>query len=305
MSGRVVDRSPQGGVVARGVDATSFLQGLVSQDLASLADGEGTHSLLLSPQGKLDVDFRALRVGHEWWLDCEAAYGPRLAASLTRFKLRVDAELADVTSRWGLLTVLDPEGVTLLGELTSTPEPVRAHAHVGWRASRVVRADWPDRVALDLVGPAEDIAVARNALVDRGAEIVGPDAYEAMRIGLGMPRLGVDIDEQTIPQEAFLDLDAVSFTKGCFLGQELVARIDTRGHVNRYLRRVTVEGTAVPPSGASVVVDDRTVGTLTSVAEDRAGGRTVALGMVRREVEPPAAVTVRWETGEARARLEP
>ena len=108
-----------------------------------------------------------------------------------------------------------------------------------------------------------------------------------------------DIDEATIPQEAFLELDAVSFTKGCFLGQELVCRIDSRGHVNRFLRRFTDIQGDWPCRGAEVVVDGKVVGALTSVAPSELP--TGALGYVRREVEPPATVELRWDGGSARA----
>ena len=109
------------------------------------------------------------------------------------------------------------------------------------------------------------------------------------------------MDETTIPQEAFLEQSAVSFTKGCFLGQELVCRIDTRGHVNRFLRRFTgIEGDW-PVPGAEVVAGGKVVGALTSVADDAL--RTGALGYVRREIEPPATVELRWDAGSARATI--
>jgi tRNA-modifying protein YgfZ len=143
-----------------------------------------------------------------------------------------------------------------------------------------------------IVGPVGEVTYDGDAL--------DAEAYERWRIEAGVPRLGVDIDDRTIPQEAFLEQDAVSFTKGCFLGQELVCRIDTRGHVNRYLRRIDVDG-AVPGVGAEVVADDKVVGTVTSVTATDHGA--VALAMVRREVGPGAPVTVRSAGAEASARV--
>jgi folate-binding protein YgfZ len=145
-----------------------------------------------------------------------------------------------------------------------------------------------------IVGPAGELAYDGDVL-DAGA-------YERWRIEARVPRMGVDLDDRTIPQEAFLEQDAVSFTKGCFLGQELVCRIDTRGHVNRYLRRIDVAG-AAPEAGAEVVVDDKVVGTVTSVLPTADGA--IALGMVRHEVEPGAEVTVRWAGRTAAASLTP
>jgi folate-binding protein YgfZ len=176
----------------------------------------------------------------------------------------------------------------------------------------MVRADWPGGWAgIDVVGPVEALGGVWDALVEAGATPAGTGAFEAARVAAGVPRQGVDIDERTIPQEAFLERDAVSFTKGCFLGQELVCRIDTRGHVNRYLRGFVMapgdggdaEGNdTTPPPGAGIVLGDKEVGTLTTVA--RSAGRTRALGYLRREVDVPAEVMVRWEGGEVAARAD-
>ncbi len=282
----VADRSPHGLVVVHGPDATKFLQSLVSQDLDAIADGDVTRSLLLTPQGKLDVAFRAQRRGDDWWLDCDADYGPRLAVSLTRFKIRVKAEIDDRTSNTGMVSVI--------GAVPTVDDD-----HV-----RVLPTTWGGTDGADLVGPIADVHAARDRLAP-DIERWSAERFEAFRIETGAPRLGIDIDDSTIPQEAFLERDAVSFTKGCFLGQELVTRIDTRGHVNKYLRRVNVEGSTVPPRGAKVVVDGKDVGTVTSAAAVPDDGRVVALAMVRREVEPPAAVLVRWDGGEAGAEVRP
>jgi folate-binding protein YgfZ len=132
----------------------------------------------------------------------------------------------------------------------------------------------------DVIAPRAALA----ALADRGLDA---DAYERARIVAGVPRLGLDLDESTIPQEAGLDQDSVSFTKGCFLGQELVARIDSRGHVNRLLRRIEPrDEQVVLERGAPIEVDGKEVGAVTSAAPG------VALGYVRHEVEPPAGASV-------------
>jgi folate-binding protein YgfZ len=266
-----VDRSDRGFVTVTGPDTYSFLQALVSADLDPLHDGDAVHSLLLAPQGKLDVDFRLLRVdGEEAWLDCAPGFGPQLAASLTRFRIRVQAEIVDRGDELGMLSrVGDDDG-------TVVPDGVH----------RIATA-W----GFDLVGPRVALPTV--------SPLVDPTAYEAWRIEQAIPVQPDDVDDATIPQEAFLEQDAVSFTKGCFIGQELVCRIDSRGHVNRFLRRVAdIEGDW-PPVGADIVVDGKVVGALTSVAP--AELPTGALGYVRREVEPPSAVELRWDGGAARA----
>jgi folate-binding protein YgfZ len=267
-----VDRSDRGVVTVTGIDAFSFLQALVSADLDGLADGDAVHSLLLTPQGKLEVDFRLLRVGDDAWLDCAPGLGAHLAASLNRFRIRVQADVIDRSDELGVLSRIGPLEIDV---------PVGVHG---------VPTAW----GTDLIGP--------RAALPSVETLVAPEAFDAWRIERGIPVQPIDIDASTIPQEAFLEQDAVSFTKGCFLGQELVCRIDSRGHVNRFLRRFTeIEGDW-PVRGASVVVDGKTVGALTSVAPPDVP--TGALGYVRREVEPPTAVELQWDGGTARAVIE-
>jgi folate-binding protein YgfZ len=162
---------------------------------------------------------------------------------------------------------------------------------------QVIPVDWPGDpgVGIELIGPPDSIDAAVRTLVAHGA-CEDVDAYEALRIEAGAPRQGYDVDETTIAQEAYLDRDAVSFTKGCFVGQELVCRIDTRGHVNRLLRRLRAD---VPlERGASVEVDGKAVGAVTSSAG------AVGLAMLRREVEAGGSVLVRAGSGDVTARVE-
>lgn len=291
-----VDRSDRGAVLVTGPEAWSYLQSLVSADLDPIGDGEGAHSLLLTPQGKLDVDFRLLRVGDEVWLDGDPGFGPQLATSLNRFKIRVKCDVTDRSGSWGSLAVRGPAALDAAPAL-GVAVPAAPHAHVPFEDAVVVRAPWPGGDGLDVVGPPPTVATAMERLNAAGVPASGADAFEALRIIAGVPRQGFELDEKTIPQEAFLELDAVSFTKGCFLGQELVCRIDARGHVNKYLRRLTgIED--MPPRGAEIVAGEKVVGTVTSSAPGS------ALGYVRREIEPPAPVELRWDGGTGRAVVE-
>jgi folate-binding protein YgfZ len=292
-----VDRSDRGAVLVTGPDAWSYLQSLVSADLDPIGDGEGAHSLLLTPQGKLDVDFRLLRVGDEVWLDCDPGFGEQLAASLNRFRIRVQCEVTDRTGSWGSLAVRGPAALDAVSAL-GVEVPAAPHGHVRLGEAVVVRAPWPGGDGFDVVGPPGSVAAAAGRLSAAGVPVCSGEAFEALRIEAGVPRQGVELDDKTIPQEAFLERDAVSLTKGCFLGQELVCRIDTRGHVNKYLRRLTDFAGAPPPPGAEIVAGEKVVGTVTSSAP------AAALGYVRREVEPPAPVELRWDGGAGRAVVE-
>ncbi len=249
-------------VVVRGPDATSFLQSLVSQDLDPVAVGASASSLLLQPQGKVLVSFT---IGHhdgdEWWCVCEGGFGPVLTDGLNRFKIRVKVDV-------------EPRATAALAVRgAAMPEH---HPDL-----TVIPVAWNGLPAYDVLGTPYAVDASRDAL---GLPVLDADGYERARIEAGVPRMGADVDDRTIPQEAGLERDAVSFTKGCFLGQELVCRIDTRGHVNRLLRRVRAEQPLA--AGAEVTAGGKTVGVVTSAAG------AVALAMLRREVEPGSEVSV-------------
>jgi tRNA-modifying protein YgfZ len=254
-----------------GPDACTFLQSLASQDLDGMAIGEARHSLLLEPQGKLVADFIAARVGDEtYWLRCEQAVAPQLAAGLARFKIRVKVDIIDRS--------VDHEAIALRGP-NSTAAAVTLREGV-----ERIDASRPGFSGVDLIG-------ASSALdsIDLGTITEADvDALEVARIEARQPRQPADIDERTIAQEAFLDESAVSFTKGCFLGQELVCRIDSRGRVNRTLRRIRFAQSV--PVGADVRFGDKTVGTVTSAAVSPRLG-PIALATVRRECPSGADIT--------------
>jgi folate-binding protein YgfZ len=249
-------------VVVRGPDAATYLQGQLSQDVAALDVGASAFSLLLQPQGKVDAWVRVTRLADDAFaLDVDAGWGEHVLARLKRFLLRVKVDLEVVD--WPVTAVLDGAG----------PVPDGA-----WQ------------VVAELGGGGVDLL---NAGIPEGATVVAD--YDDLRIRAGVPRMGRELDESTIPAAAGIVDRSVSFTKGCYTGQELVARIDSRGDkVPTKLRRLT--GDVV--DGATLHVGDREVGRVTSV------GRGVALAYVRREVEPPADVEARWDGGGTTVRIE-
>jgi folate-binding protein YgfZ len=233
-----------------GADAERFLNDLISQEISDLEPGDSRRSFLLGPQGKLDFMFWVVRDLDRIGLIIEGGRGEELAAALSRYRIRVDVEIEIESDRVWLV----------LGEAD------------GWDVS------WDGQRRTVVVGEQP------------GLEICAPSQYERRRIEAGEPRWGVDVDESTIPHESGLVPSSVDFTKGCFLGQELVARIDSRGgNVPRHLRRVEIEG-SLPPLPVALVKEDKEVGVVTSAV----GG--IGLAMVRRGVETGETVTI----GEAR-----
>jgi folate-binding protein YgfZ len=256
-------------VLVRGADAASFLQGQLSQDLDALGIGDAAFSLLLQPAGKVDAFLRVTRVEDQAFaLDVDAGWGEHVRARLQRFLLRVKVELEVVD--WPVIAVLDGDGA-------ATPVPPDA-----WRVPPELGG-----AGYDVLGP--------GARVPRGSVVLDAAEYDARRIRAGVPRMGAELDASTIPASAGVVERAVSFTKGCYTGQELVARIDSRGDkVPTRLRHVRGH-VAV---GATLLLGDREVGRVTSAVGDE------ALAYVRREVEPPAVLAARWEGGEAEVRVE-
>jgi folate-binding protein YgfZ len=244
---------------AAGPDAVSFLQGQLSQDVAALAVGASAWSFLLQPQGKVDALVRVTRTADDAMvIDVDAGWGEAVLARLNRFKLRVKADIEPVP--WSCLAV---RGTEPAGAVVGAP----AFGTGG-----------------DLLG--DDIAVPE------GVALCSVEAYEVLRIEHGWPAMGSELTERTIPAEAGIVDRAASFTKGCYTGQELVARIDSRGgNVPRRLRGVVIQGRA--GVGATVVVGGKEVGALTSASTSPSfPDATVALAYVQRDVEPGAVASV-------------
>jgi folate-binding protein YgfZ len=258
-----------------GPDAIAYLQGQLSQDIEGLAVGSSARSFVLQPTGKVDAWIRVTRPGDdEVVLDVDGGHGEQLTARLRRFLLRTKADIDP----------LDWRVVALRGPAADEVEvPNATDGQV-----LVVPAGWPGVEGVDLLGPgAEPPASVPQA---------DPDAYARLRIRSGVPRMGAELTDRTIPAEAgqWVVDASVDFAKGCFTGQELVARINSRGgHVPRHLRGLVVTGNEAPPVGASVVADGADVGTVTSVASSLGAGQAVALAYIGRGVTPPAAAEAR------------
>jgi folate-binding protein YgfZ len=277
----LLDRSERGKLALTGPEAKAFLQGQVTNDVEGLQRGEGCYAAFLSHKGKMQGDLRILDVGDELWLDTERATLQPLFTMINRYKLGSDLELHKRTLQQGLLSLIGPEARAIAGA-DDLPEREHANARgeVGGIPVLVIATD----VGVDLVCDAERTEQLAEALRAQGARDVSGDAAEALRVKRGRPRFGLDMDENTIPQEAGLNERAVSFTKGCYVGQETVARLYYRGKPNRHLRGLRLSGPA--QQGDELRLGEKVVGRLGTVAGDR------ALAIVRREAQPGATLAV-------------
>jgi tRNA-modifying protein YgfZ len=273
---------PRDVVEISGPDAVPYLQGQVSQDVEDLDVGATSWTFVLQPTGKVDAWARVTRTaGDTFLLDVDGGGGPGLAARLQRFLLRTKAEVTSLDG-WRCVALRGPGAVE-----------AAARAEVDARAR--VPAGWPGIEGACLLGP--------DVTLPAGIAEAPLDAVQAARITAGVPAMGPELNERTIPAEAgqwVIDA-SVDFTKGCFTGQELVARIDSRGgNVPRRLRGLVVRGDDVPAPGTPVEVDGAAVGEVTSSAWSPALGRPVALAFVSRPVEPPAEAVVGGVTADIR-----
>ncbi len=250
-------RLPRDVVRISGPDAATWLQGQVSQDVLGLAEGGSAWSFILQPQGKVDAWFRVTREADDVFvLDVDAGHGEALVARLNRFKLRVKAEVE----------LIDGEMVAVISNGNDYNSPIVGAAPFF-------------AVGLDMVG--------QSVPMPDGVTEVSAEAYEVARIEAGMPKMGSELTEDTIPNAAGVVERSASFTKGCYTGQELVARVDSRGNnTPTQLRLVRSPGEM---AAGDVVGDDQ--GTITSAAVHPHGG-SVALAYIKRAVEVPCALSI-------------
>ncbi len=282
----VLDRSERGKLALAGANAKSFLQGQVTNDVESLSPGEGCYAAFLTPKGKMLGDLRILDAGDELLLDTERIALQELFNMIRRFSIGYDVQLDKRTLERGLVSLIGPEADAVAG----MPDlPATEHAHVlvqfGPVAARAIRTD----VGIDLLCDAATTSDLIAALGADGAVSVSESAAECVRVERGRPRYGVDLDDSVIPQEAGLNARAVSFTKGCYVGQETVARLYYRGKPNRHLRGLRLS--APGRTGDQIEFDGRPVGRLGSVAQSPELG-PLGLALVRREAPPGSNVTV-------------
>ena len=279
----LVDRSARGKLLLTGAEAAEFLQGQITNDVEALAPGQGCYAALLTHKGKMRGDMRVLR-GEDWiWIDTEPAVLPALVHTVTMYGLGRDVRHADVTSERALLSLVGPAARAAL----EREPPAAEHAFVAGDHGLYVTTD----LGVDVICAAEDADAVRSGLA---VEEASEEVAECLRIESGRPRYGLDLDADTIPQEADLNERAVSFTKGCYVGQETVARLHYKGKPNRHLRGLRLSEPAT--HGDPVALGERVVGTVGSTCVSPRHG-PIALAVLRREAAPGDTVLV----GEERA----
>jgi folate-binding protein YgfZ len=308
----LIDRSDRVRIRFGGPRAPELVTGLVTNDVLSLTPGHGQYAAALTPKGKIAADVRIFADEDGLLTDTSARASQGWREVVTRYINPRIAPYRDVTLETRDIGVFGPRARGIVAAAMGADEDALgalapySHLAADFGAGRalVVSVAEIDAEGYEMILPAAGERDLRDRLLSLGAITGSAQAWDIARIEAGRPEWGIDMNDSTIPQEANFDaLGALSYTKGCYTGQETVARVHFRGHVNRYLRRIHFVSAAIPPTSAELVDDSgNVVGDVRSVAmSPRHGG--VAIAMVRREVAPGATLHARWAGGECTVQI--
>jgi folate-binding protein YgfZ len=306
----LLDMSWQAKLVLAGEDRVRWLNGMVTNNVRDLAVGQGVYNFVLSAQGRIQGDLVAYNRGDYLLVTTDREQAPAIADIFDRYIIMDDVEVADISDKLAAIGMVGPKSREVLaaaGVDISQLEPGQVIDAV-WRevGISIARSAQPQMDGFEIWFAAENMDAIWDGLVAAGATPVGSDALELYRIVTGTPRFGVDLRERDLPQETGQQ-HALNFAKGCYIGQEIVERIRSRGNVHRMFTGFEMQGhpTGEPPvAGTKVRANDKDVGQITSAARIPfpSGERTLALGYARREAAPPGGTV---QIGEQSATVRP
>ncbi len=281
----LLDRSDRGKLIVSGSEAVEYLQGQLTNDVEALSPSEGQYAALLDRKGHMQADMRVLRTSsEEIWIDTEPEALEPARRHLEMYKIGREVAIADLTAERSILSLIGPRSVELAGT-AALPEYAAETTSFNGVACLAVGTS----AGVDLIAKSSDAANLRDALAAAGAIEVGPEAAEVVRIEAGRPRFGAEMSTETMPAEAGIVERAVSFTKGCYIGQEPVARLHYKGRPNRHLRGLELSAPTAP--GTSLRLGEKEVGKIGSSLISPARG-PIALAIIRREAEPGSELVV-------------
>jgi folate-binding protein YgfZ len=316
------DRSSRGKIAVAGSDRRAYLHAMLTSDISSLQAGGGCYAAYLTPQGRLVADMVVLDLGDILLLDLDRSVTSDVLSKLDQFVFTEDVKLGDITEAFGKLVVAGPTAATVVAAVIEGAGggPLRAEDLSAWPPYRNLRASFRDQVVVvaasdDLGVEAFDLYIERpfvdelsSALAAGGATKAEPEDWKTLRVEAGRPAFGADMDTTTIPLEAGIESRAISFTKGCYPGQEVVIRVVHRGHgrIARRLVGLAIEGLEVPGTGDLLRSGDREAGKITSAVWSPLVGAPVALAMAQRDFfEPGTELTVLHGDHTIKARVVP
>jgi folate-binding protein YgfZ len=299
-----MERSARGRLLVSGRDRASYLQGLLTNDTVALKTGEGCYAAYLTPQGRMISDLWVYELGDVILLSLPGDVKDTVLAKLDQFIFSEDVQLGDVTGTFGQVAVVGPETARLVGSLlddspvgrlTALGEHGNIRGSIATQPAIVTRITDAGEPGFEIYVERAGIGALKARLVEAGVVELDAKTAEVLRVEAGVPEFHRDMDEETIPLEAGIESRAISLTKGCYVGQEVIIRVLHRGHgrVARKLVGLMLEGDAVPERGSIVTSDQKDVGEITSSVRSIALDRPIALAYLQRDfVAPGTQVSV-------------
>ena len=298
-----VDRSDRSWVVVSGADRRSYLHGLLTNDIAALQPGQGCYAAYLTPQGRMIADLWVYELGDVLLLSMTRDVKTNVLARLDQFIFTEDVQLGDVSDTFAATSIVGPRAAgvvadaigTAVDRLAQLPEHGNVRTDFLGQPAIVLRTTDTGEPGFDVLVETQHAGALRERLHASGVVDTDSAVAEALRIEGGVPKFHVDMDEETIPLEAGIETRAISMTKGCYVGQEVIIRVLHRGHgrVARRLVGLTLDGTTAPSPGSAVQVEGKDIGSITSSAVSPALGKPIALAYVHRDhVAPGTTVSV-------------
>lgn len=299
----LVERSSQGTIALSGADRASFLHALLTNDVAGLKQGQGVYAAYLTPQGRMISDMRVVETGRRLLLSVDRGVAAPLAGRFDKLIFSEDVQVKDA-SDIAVLGVHGPSAARMIQHATgfSVADLPGQYDNITVASVTVVRDDALGVPGFDVYVPVADRDLMRAKLVEAGAVEASEETAETLRIEAGRPRFGIDMNTETIPLEAGLEDRAISFTKGCYVGQEVIVRVMHRGHgrVARRLVSIVISNGSVPVHGEKILRGDRIVGEVTSATHSPKLDSPLALGYVKREDADPGTELI---IGSSQARV--
>lgn len=291
----VMDRCDRGLLTAAGPDAQRFLHGMVTNQVKELSPGEGNYSLHLNTQGHMVADFHLLRMPDHFLLEIPFDRVEPLRAALDRYIIADDVELTDRSDQLSVLSVEGPHSGKLLQAAGAATLPGKEFGHgwmeLGGTPVLIVHLSETGEEGYRLIFVNENAGKVWDTLTAKQNEVpwkpAGHAALNVLRTEAGIPWYGAELTENTLPPEARLEQRAINYDKGCYIGQEIIERIRSRGSVNRLLTGLFLEGNSLPAPGAKLLAGEKEAGWLTTVVHSPTLGRVIALGYVQREHAAP------------------
>jgi len=296
-----LNRSSRGRIVVSGADRRSYLQGLLTNDIEALVAGRGCYAAYLTAQGRMTADLWVYELGDVILLAMLGEVKDTLLAKLDQFIFSEDVQLGDVTSTFAAIAIVGPQALDVTANvvagvsrdaLLSLPEHGNVRAQLGEGPVIVTRVSDVGEAGFELYVAAEQREAVVAALRTAGIAELDAETAEILRVEAGVPLFHRDMDEETIPLEAGIESRAISFTKGCYVGQEVIIRVLHRGHgrVARRLVSLACGGDVVPERGAAIHVEDKPVGQVTSAVMSPRLNRPIAMGYVHRDAADPDTI---------------